>query len=170
MIRATQYDEEMLQFVWGTKEVEMRYTHILSEARQREEFTIIPVYTLAWQRSWHQPSSPERYRIRTLMLMILWKERIGVLVDIQGGLQGGTGQRLVQLPIRPQCAIKRAPEEGEEWQCLQVPGQGPYKVRTTWGPTTGTLALDGCVHNIPVLTLWEGKLAHTDYDTRNLSQ
>ena len=164
---ATQYDDEVLQMLWGTKEAEVRYTHIFAAARHQEAFTVVPIFATAWGRSWHQTDSREQYRIRTLLLMIHWKKRKGVLIDIQGGMRASTGQSLTQLPISPQCAVKRPSDEGEVWQCLQAPGQGPYKVKTTRGPVTATLTSDGCIHNMPVLMMWDGQQAHTDLSTKD---
>ena len=92
---ATQYDKEMLQLLWGTKEAELQYTCILSEAQQQEQFTVVPVFAPAWGKLWHQASSPERYHIHTLLLMIQWKERKGVFIDVQGGMREATGQSLI---------------------------------------------------------------------------
>jgi len=167
---ATQYGEEILQMLWGTKEAELRYTRILSEARQQEGFTVVPVFATAWGKSWHQTSPLDRYRIRTLLLMILWQKRKGILIDVQGGMREATGQSLIQLPVRPQCAVKKPPDEGEEWQCLLAPGQGPYKVETASGSVTATLISDGCIHNMPVLVLWDatvGQQAHADLFTKD---
>jgi hypothetical protein len=164
---ATQYDDEVLQMLWGTKEAEVRYTRILAAARHQEEFTVVPIFATAWGRSWHQTDPRERYRIRTLLLMIHWKKRKGVLIDVQGGMRASTGQSLTQLPIRPQCAVKRPSDEGEEWQCLQAPGQGLYKVKTARGSVTATLTSDGCIHNMPVLMMWDGRQAHTDLFTKD---
>ena len=42
-------------------------------------------------------------------------------------------------------------------------------METTDGLATGTLVSDGCVHKMPVLTLWDGEQAHTNQSTRNFS-